>query len=273
MFGIIQGRLTSSGGQLQCHPKEKWANEYDIASRLGFDRIELIVESDFNPDNPIWHDSEIQKLLILSKKTGVTSTTLCTDHILEAPLTDSDEQTAVKSLKMMRTLILQSAKAGIQKIVLPFLEKASTKKSVGTSERAITILNDLIQEASAKDIELLLENDLSVSDTKDFINACGGLIGVCYDTGNRISMGFTPHKEILELGSLIKHVHIKDKNDKKENVMLGQGSVDFVEVMRALKGIQYEGLLVLETCRGGGEEDAAAKNLSYLKKCMTKAGL
>ena len=45
-------------------------------------------------------------------------------------------------------------------------------------------------------------------------------------------------------------MHIKDKNEKGENVLLGTGLVNFNDVFRALKKINYQGPFTFETTRG-----------------------
>ena len=54
-FGIIQGRLINSPpGCLQWFPQKEWRDEFQKASELGINFIELISEINHNPDNPIW---------------------------------------------------------------------------------------------------------------------------------------------------------------------------------------------------------------------------
>ena len=64
-FGIVQGRLSQSPkGAIQYFPK-KWEDEFQIASTLGLDNIELIADREHNIVNPIWSKEGIEKLRCL----------------------------------------------------------------------------------------------------------------------------------------------------------------------------------------------------------------
>ena len=75
-------------------------------------------------------------------------------------------------------------------------------------------------------------------------------VGVVFDTGNRVSFGHDLPGDIRFLGKRISHVHIKDKNASNENVILGTGLVNFLQVFKALAEINYEGAYTFETNRG-----------------------
>jgi len=66
---------------------------------------------------------------------------------------------------------------------------------------------------------------------------------------------------------------IKDKNEKGENVMLGEGNVDFLGVFQELKKINYKGMFVLETSRGNEEVEAAKQNVAFLIHVMERCGM
>jgi len=92
-------------------------------------------------------------------------------------------------------------------------------------------------------------------------------IDYTYDTGNRAYFGYDP-AEILELGGLIRHVHIKDKEPGGKNVMLGTGKVDFKSVFANLDAVGYDGPLILETCRGEEDVQAGRDNLAFVKALL-----
>ena len=86
-----------------------------------------------------------------------------------------------------------------------------------------------------------------------------------FDTGNRIAFGHDIYKDIILLGDYIKHVHIKDKNDNDENVLLGTGNVNFLEVLKSLSTINYEGPYTFETARGRNSIETAKFNIAFTK--------
>ena len=83
-----------------------------------------------------------------------------------------------------------------------------------------------------------------------------------FDTGNRISFGHDIYSDIILLGDRIKHIHIKDKNEKDENVLLGTGKVNFQRVFQSLYEINYKGPYTFETTRGNNPVETAKYNLS-----------
>jgi sugar phosphate isomerase/epimerase len=71
-FGVVQGRLISSPpGQLQWFPQERWEEEFEFARVLGFSYLELIAERQHNPQNPLWSDAGVQRILELNEENGL----------------------------------------------------------------------------------------------------------------------------------------------------------------------------------------------------------
>lgn len=73
-------------------------------------------------------------------------------------------------------------------------------------------------------------------------------IGVCIDTGWLGTQGVNAPEAIATLGSLVRHVHVKDVRaaGAHETVPLGTGCVDLPGVFRQLKAIGYRGELSWE---------------------------
>ena len=265
-IGIIQGRLTPSGGRLQAFPHGAWREEFGVAKELGFDGIELIVERPAGAPNPIWDDEGIAGLKAAMRETGVRALSLTDDEIMDAGLL-RDGPEAEACFATLTTLVRRMGKLGAERIVLPFLEEASLKSDREAFLAARGWLEKLVPIADEAGIAIMLENDLPTAMLKELVATTGGKVGVCYDTGNRAYFGYDP-AEILELGDLIRHVHIKDKEPGGKNVMLGEGKVDFATVFANLKAIGYAGPLILETSRGDGEAEAGRRNLAFVKRLL-----
>jgi len=123
------------------------------------------------------------------------------------------------------------------------------------------VLRELAPEARKAGVVLLLENMLSAEDNVRIIERAGSpAVLVYYDTGNSANAGFDPVKEIRWLGkSRIGQIHLKDKG------YLGEGGINFPEVMRAIADIGYAGFAILETSAPSGSvESDMRRNLSYL---------
>ncbi len=86
---------------------------------------------------------------------------------------------------------------------------------------------------------------------------------VYYDVGNSTEAGFDPVKEIRWLGKdRICQFHLKDNPH-----YLGDGSIQFGPIMRAIRDIQFSGYANLETDSPSRQLEAdLRKNLDYIRK-------
>jgi len=243
-FGIVQGRLTNSPpGQLQFFPQENWTKEFQIAKEIGLDYIELFAEREHNSNNPVWSGDGIKKINKLLKDNNLCCDFFCNDYIINHSL--KNESCLNQNLK----LIKQCSKFGIKNLVLPFFEESEIEKK--DFEEYIKQLRRIYLEAKEYHINLLLETSLNAKDLIYFIEILDlEKVGIVYDTGNTISLGHDQLNDILLLSSLIKHVHIKDKNTQGQNVLLGSGMVNFYDIFQALSSIDYRGCYTFETTRG-----------------------
>lgn len=260
MIGIIQGRLTNSGGKLQCFPNDSYNEEFFKAKDIGLDYIELISDPEFNKNNPLWSGG-VEGLQKTIKESGVEAYSLTVDHIMYRSLTSKDLNLAQKSNEDLASILKVAEGIGVKVAVLPFLEGASLKD--GLVGRGIEIIREISNTTS---IKIAIESDLETSDQIKICESCN--VGVCYDTGNRTYLGFDLKEEILLLNKYIIHVHIKDKDKTGKNVMLGEGIVDLPTATSALKFVNYSGNYTLETSRGDEETSSAVRNLSYLRNII-----
>ena len=247
IFGIIQGRLSKPpADQLQWFPQGCWQDEFHNAKKLGFGFIELLDENRYNKDNPIWSDSGRSQLKSISQKTGRQLYSICTDYIMANTLLDNKDTTTKGHVKK---LIDHAGELGCKVVVLPLFEES--KLSTSTTHLFIPIIRDFAQYAAQLNINICIESLLDGHNLKIFLESViEPNVGCVFDTGNRVVDNPQLDEEIKLLGDWITHVHIKDKNDDGENVLLGTGLVNFAKVFEALVGNKYEGPFTFETTRG-----------------------
>lgn len=265
-FGIVQGRLIKSPeGCLQWFPQEYWQSEFFLASVLGYKYIELIAERQHNENNPIWSIEGINKIKTLIKRNNLSLPVLCNDYIIDHPLT-GDKSVVEQTLK----LISQARLLGIQKLILPLFEKSElTGTNFGKYK---DILKKIANVAQKNNIFICLEtilNGESLLRLLEILNHSN--IKCVFDIGNRITLGHDIYSDILLLGEQIHHVHIKDKNEQNENVLLGTGKVNFHKVFVSLLDIGYDGPYTFETCRGRNPVKTAEYNLLFAEFFMREA--
>ncbi len=73
------------------------------------------------------------------------------------------------------------------------------------------------------------------------------------------------YKSIVEADGFLKHIHFADSN----RLAPGQGHINFREVLKALKEINYNSFITAEILPLPGEWDAAKMAIQYLKGEMT----
>lgn len=71
-------------------------------------------------------------------------------------------------------------------------------------------------------------------------------IGACVDTGHVLRTGENPIDWIKALGPRVHDVHLKDFSDAKTEHILGKGKLDVAGTLKALKDVNYPGILAME---------------------------
>ena len=124
--------------------------------------------------------------------------------------------------------------------------------------------------------ESVEEMDLLMNETQ------ADLVGICFDTAHAVCGGNDPLAYAKRFKSRIRHLHLKDAKNllhgrpyffKNTFLPLGEGVIDFVAIMTALRG--YAGWITVEldaafSC--GDPEKEAATSLAYLRKRLSVIG-
>ena len=265
-FGMVQGRLTQSPpGCLQWFPQESWQQEFDTAKDIGVDYIELIAEVQNNTENPIWTDDGIKVIKQLVKDNNLTLHALCNDYIVENLFLKEEV------IQQNIALIKQGKKLGVKKYIMPFFE--SSELSIENMQDYVEPLKKVAEAASDGNITVCLETILTGQELIELLKIINmPNVKAVYDTGNRVAFGHDLARDICLLGDHIAHVHIKDKNDNNENVLLGTGLVNFEKVFDALNDIDYMGPYTFETTRGNNPINTAKYNMSLVNFFKINSG-
>ena len=96
-------------------------------------------------------------------------------------------------------------------------------------------------------------------------------IGFCPDTGHLAAGGGNPAALIRAYPDRIRHVHLKDAVlEPLSFTPLGEGELDFADVMAALGEVGYDGWLTVELDEYAGHpREAAEKSKAYLDRLIT----
>jgi len=262
----MQWRLSAPvAGQPQAFPLETWRREFDDAKSLGFDCIEwLLADGDLDA-NPLWTPAGIGQLRDAVDETHVHVLTVCGDYFLRNPITEGDPGV---STVLLRRTIAQTAAAGASVLLVPCLEDSSIAQQA-QREQAAEILAACGDAAAEEGVSLGVETDLPADQIIQWLSGIGHpAVGVYYDLGNAVAMGYDPLREIPQLSAWMKGLHIKDRTYQGGNVPLGTGSVPFAQCLHALRDQGYTGPLVLETIRGDDFRQDAERHLMYIHELL-----
>ena len=265
-IGIIQGRLTKTKKNILQKFPTNWEEEFHTASKLGYKYIEFFSERKLNLKNPIWNKNLILKYQFLAKKNNLKIYSFVDDFIINNNFSE------VETFKYCKKLIKQLFLLNIKLLVLPFYEKSKITKS--NYRKYLPNLKKICDFAKLYKIKILIESNLS-PELYFKIKKIGNLknFNIVIDTGNRINIKRNLYNDILSFKKEIKHIHIKDKNKNSENVILGNGKVNFLKFFKLLKKINYSGNLTVECTRGDDHLKTAKKNIFFINNKLKKIGI
>jgi L-ribulose-5-phosphate 3-epimerase len=235
-----------------------------MAANLGFEGVQIsfgrtLVDGRMPADNP----DVIARYLGLSKQYKIPIDGTCVDKLHDNglksdPLASKWVLDSIRLTKALDTKVL----------LLPFFGRwaLQTKQEMDYVGDA---LRDLAVEATKAQVILGLEDTISAEDNVRIMerSQSPGVL-VYYDVGNSTVAGFDPVKEIRWLGkSRICQFHLKDNPH-----YLGEGSIQFLPIMRAIRDIQFSGYANLEADAPSKQLEAdMRRNLAFIRNVMAQA--
>lgn len=163
---------------------------------------------------------------------------------------------------LVEQAIPATAALGTKVILLPFFGPGALETQ-RERDYVADLTGELGQEADRYGVILGLENSLSAEANLGILERAGSpAVKVYYDVGNSQYFGHDIYREIRLLGSEnICQFHLKDNPH-----YMGEGEIDFPEVMRAIDDIGYRGWVIIETLSPSGDRaDDLRRNLEYLR--------
>jgi L-ribulose-5-phosphate 3-epimerase len=235
-----------------------------LAAKLGFEGVQISFGRKLVDDKmPVDHPEMIARYLSLSQENKIPIDGTCVDRLHDNglksdPLAPKWVLDSIRLTKALETKVL----------LLPFFSRWALR----TREEMDYVgdaLRDLAPEATKAGVILGLENTISAEDNVRIMERSrSASVKVYYDVGNSTVAGFDPVTEIRWLGrERICQFHLKDNPH-----YLGEGSIQFAPILRAIGEIQFSGFANLETDAPSKELDAdLRRNLAYIRNMMTPA--
>jgi sugar phosphate isomerase/epimerase len=234
------------------------------AKRLGFNGVELGLGLDYRED-PLWKGNHNLSQAIKRgvKDTGVEVASICLhllNYIEKSPISEDTLQRQMGIEIIMRTIdICHQIDAKV--ILVPFFGTAKIKNEIQI-ETLISEIANLSLEAEEKGVYLGLETSIEAKKMVDIIDSIGSkYVKVYFDTGNTASASNNIIQEIEILQEKIIQVHVKDYPLGN----LGEGELDFSNILGSLVETGFDGYIVLETPSFKNSSMEALSNLNYLK--------
>ena len=235
-----------------------------LAAKLGFDGVQVsfgrkLVDDKLPVDNP----ELIDRYLQLSAQHKIPLDGTCVDK-----LHDNGLKSDPLGVKWVHDAIRLTKGLHVEVLLLPFFGKwamqtDAEKQYVGDA------LRELGQEAEKARVILGLEDTISAEDNVRIMERSRSkAVLVYYDVGNSTRNGFDVVKEIRWLGkSRICQIHLKDNPG-----YMGDGKINFAEVVKAIRDIGFTKYANLETDtqKGSTVEDDMRKNLGFIRGEMKK---
>ncbi len=260
-IGIMQGRLVPpTDNRIQCFPRERWADEFALASQAGLDCIEWIYDLYGADVNPLVTDAGVRKIRNLSRQHGVKILSICADYFMDKPLVRASQAELDERINTFCWLMERGRLIGINRIVIPFVD-ASRIETLAEFDGVVALLEGLLPEAGKTGIEIHLETSLAPARFAELLGRLPHpLLRVNYDSGNSSSLGYAPRQEFAAYGDRVGSVHIKDRILGGSTVPLGTGDADFLALAESLREVAYSGDFIMQAARGAsGDEVALAK--------------
>lgn len=239
-------------------------DKFKLVKDLGFDGIEF--------NSPL--DIPLDDLLEARDKTGIeVPSTVNKDH-WGKPISDPDPAMRQFTIDSMAKSLEQTKELGGDTVLLVpgvVSDTVSYKTAYGN---ALDSIRKMIPHAEKTGVKIALENVwnnfiLSPIEAKDFLDKIDHpLVGWYFDLGNILRYGWPDHW-LEVLGDKVFKLHVKEYSKKIMNeeglgkgfnVELTQGDVNWPQVMKTIKDINYKGQYMTLEVNGG--DRTALKKLS-----------
>lgn len=84
------------------------------------------------------------------------------------------------------------------------------------------------------------------ADTLNAVKKLHPYIGACVDTGHVLRSGEAPHEVIEQLGERVHCLHLKDWKIGGDETVIGEGDLDLLKTVAALRAINFDGFICME---------------------------
>jgi L-ribulose-5-phosphate 3-epimerase len=237
------------------------------AGEIGFDGVELDVDAEYE-SSLLWQAEGRKAIQRLLSEAHLELPSVCLGTFWTYSFASPEESVRARAQGFTKEAIEWCAELGAKAILVPITPGAERENPAAARASWSAELRKLAPVAEEKKVCLAVENvgrgsGRTADALLEIVEAVGSpYVQVYYDFGNGLSLGGVPAREIPRLGKTIARIHAKDPGGE----YMGEGWLDMAGVSAAIKGIGYDGYIVLETPATQDPAAAAARNLAYVKE-------
>lgn len=265
-----------------------WKEKFQAAKKAGFDYMEISIdESDERLARLDWSDEEIEKLRFLMSSEGISFPTMCLSGHRRYPFGSKNPETRKRAMEIMEKGISLAVKLGVRCIQLATYDVYYEESDEKTKAFFLEGMKEAVAMASRAGVILAME----IMDTEfvgTIVRAMHYLkeipspyFKIYPDMGNLSNFSRDVLGE-LELGiSETVSIHVKEtKPGVFKGVPFGEGQVQFTEIFKKLKELNYQGMFLIEMWADNSSVQSveqASKKISdayqFVTKKMLQAGM
>ncbi len=271
--------------------KRTHAEAIKKAAELGLSGVQIYATTgSFSPDTLTEADKDDYRKLL--GENGISVSALCADMGGYGFEIAADNPTRVEKTKKIIDLAVELG----AKVITTHIGVIPSDKSVPAYKIMLEALTEIGLYAKSKGVTAAIETGPEKATTLlAFLKDTKGGVGVNLDPANFVMVtGQDPVEAVYLLRDYIVHTHVKDgvmldpTQDPKDvyhafaiggvdalnacqgfkEVPIGEGQVDFVKYLSALKDIGYDGFLTIERECGDNPEADIAKAAEYVRKLI-----
>lgn len=236
----------------------------EYAAELGLDGVEPYI-GDTDSESLSWSVRDCERLARRAAELGVRIPSVAVGvfngdpAIVEAPGREAAVRITTDCLRF-------TASIGAETMLLCTYIK-SDPDTPDRKSNLLQVVRDVEPTARELGIRIGLESPIPAAEFAEFVDEIGSdCVGIYYDVGNSVHLGFDPAEEIGILGDRIIAMHVKDTVSIMGDAHLGKGRVDLPASMAALKRIGYDGWIVIET--QGGDDAATRADVRVMRQYL-----
>lgn len=270
-------------GTMQNVLNEPAERVFVVAAELGFDGVELnwADRNDAADGGPL-AKSRRAAIKTAADKAGMQISSICADFLNPTNLAHPEAAKRNFAKAAISQGIELAADLGAPLMLIPFF--GPNVYSPAGKERLANDLRAIGEEAAIRHVKIAIEHSMSGADAARLLSHVNSpWVGDYWDMANGLCFSYSPPQDLEALKGHLFQVHAKEyhftdgqhgtpdkpRYDPINRKPFGQGDVPVKEIFAVLKGIGYDGWIVLETGAFGDHKKSAKAALELLKGFAT----